>query len=52
MKIGYEINRNLDVALNVTNLFDRKYYATISSPRSQNIFGEPQAFLLTLRAKY
>jgi outer membrane receptor for ferric coprogen and ferric-rhodotorulic acid len=52
MKLGYEINRNLDVALNVTNLFDRKYYATISSPRSQNIFGEPQAFLLTLRAKY
>lgn len=52
VKVGYEISRNLDVALNITNLFDRKYYATISSPRSQNVFGEPQAVLLTLRAKY
>lgn len=52
LKFGYEISRNLNVALNITNLFDRKYYATISSPRSQNVFGEPQAFLLTLNAKY
>ncbi|KGD89859.1 hypothetical protein JL37_17950 [Achromobacter sp. RTa] len=52
LKLGYEINRHLDAALNVTNLFDRKFYQTISSPRSQNVFGEPRAFMLTLRAKY
>ncbi|AZW30966.1 TonB-dependent siderophore receptor [Bordetella bronchiseptica GA96-01] len=52
MKLGYAFNRNLDAALNITNLFDRKYYQTISSPRSQNIFGEPRAVMLTLRARY
>jgi len=52
VKLGYDINSHLDAALHVTNLFDRKYYQTISSPRSQNIFGEPRAVMLTLRARY
>ncbi|MDQ2187189.1 TonB-dependent siderophore receptor [Alcaligenaceae bacterium A4P071] len=51
-RIGYRINRNLTTALNVNNIFDKKYYRTLGSPMGGNWYGEPRSIMLTLQAKY
>lgn len=50
LNAGWQVNRRLDVRLNVTNLFDRSYYQAISGIDSGNAFGEPRSAALT--AKY
>ena len=49
---GYAVNKQLDLSLNVNNLFDRKYYSSIGSTTDANFFGEPRNFLLTARYKF
>ncbi len=49
---SYEFSKNLEAAVNVTNVFDRKYYTTVGGWRSQSIYGEPRAVMVTLRARY
>jgi len=51
-RVGYRINRNLTAALNVNNVFDKKYYRTLGSPMGGNWYGEPRSVMLTLQAKY
>lgn len=51
-RVGYQINRNLDIALNASNLFDKTYYARISGGQRQNYYAEPRNVTLTLRACY
>lgn len=48
--ISYQANRNLDLRLNVYNIFDKYYYQTIGSTQDNNHFGAPRSVLLT--AKY
>ncbi len=49
---SFEFSKNLEAAVNVTNVFDRKYYTTVGGWRSQSIYGEPRAVMVTLRARY
>ncbi|MFJ1300726.1 TonB-dependent siderophore receptor [Pseudomonadota bacterium AL_CKDN230030165-1A_HGKHYDSX7] len=51
-RIGYRINRNLQAALNVNNIFDKKYYRTLGSLNGSNWYGEPRSVMLTLTAQY
>ena len=46
-KVGYRINRNLDLQLNVYNLFDTDYVASINKSGYRYHPGEPRTFLLT-----
>ncbi len=46
-KVGYRINRNLDLQLNVYNLFDTNYVASINKSGYRYHPGEPRTFLLT-----
>ena len=51
-RLGYRISRNLSAALHVNNLFDRRYYQSLSGPQWNNRYGEPRNVMLTLRAEY
>ncbi|WP_268606223.1 TonB-dependent receptor, partial [Escherichia coli] len=48
--VSYQASRNLDLRLNVYNVFDKYYYQAIGSTQDNNHFGAPRSFLLT--AKY
>ncbi|MFY4259648.1 TonB-dependent siderophore receptor [Achromobacter xylosoxidans] len=48
--VSYQASRNLDLRLNVYNIFDKYYYQAIGSTQDNNHFGAPRSFLLT--AKY
>ena len=50
LRAGYQINRNLALALNVNNLFDKTYWEKVSYPGRQNFYGEPRNVMLSLRA--
>lgn len=47
---SYPINDKLTVALNATNVFDKKYYSYITS--TVNRYGDPANVTLALRAKF
>ncbi|MBC3948408.1 TonB-dependent siderophore receptor [Pseudomonas folii] len=49
---GYQVNQNLDLQLNVNNVFDRKYYSSIatSTEYGGDSYGTPRNMMLT--AKY
>lgn len=44
-RLGYDVSERLSLALNLSNLTDRKYYQSISYDR--NFFGPPRAYMLT-----
>lgn len=48
---SYQIDKNLSVNLNVTNLLDKKYY-TIFSPYSTYTWGEGRSTTLTMNYKF
>lgn len=47
---GYEISKNTSVQLNVTNLFDKKYYEGIGN--NTMIYGEPRKVMASLTYKF
>lgn len=49
---GYQITPQLSADLLVTNLTDKKYYQRINTMQDGNIWGDPRAATLTLRAKF
>lgn len=48
----YEINQNLEVQGNLSNVFDKKYMQTVGNPNYWQFYGEPRNFNVALRAKY
>ncbi|PZQ50032.1 MAG: TonB-dependent siderophore receptor [Rhodovulum sulfidophilum] len=48
----YRIAEGWDLALNVNNVFDRTYYATLGTPTGGNWYGQPRTAYLTLRARF
>ncbi len=51
-RIGYQVNKHYNVALNINNLFDTRYYASVGTPNIYNFYGEPRNVMLTIRGKY
>lgn len=49
---GYRITDNLSLALNVNNLFDRTYYARISSTGRGNYYGAPRTVFASVRVNF
>jgi len=49
---GYQITPQLSADMLVTNLTDKKYYQRINTFQDGNIWGDPRAATLTLRAKF
>nr|WP_081431702.1 TonB-dependent receptor [Nitrobacter winogradskyi] len=51
--VQYDISKNWSLALNVNNVFDKKYYyVTESNPWGGNFYGTPRNFMLTARARF
>jgi len=38
--------------VNVTNLFDKRYYQTVGAPSWGNFYGEPRKASINLRARF
>lgn len=52
LHVGYAVSRNLDLSLNINNVFDKHYYSGILSTTSGNFFGDPRNVLLTARYRF
>ena len=48
----YQINRNWSAALNVNNVFDKRYYSSVAALVNGNYYGDPRNFMLTLRGAF
>jgi len=51
-RIAYRIDKHWSAALNVENLFDKRYYSNIAANYLHSYVGEPRRFLLTLRGQF
>lgn len=47
LNAGYAWSRNMDIRLNINNLFDKNYYQNIGWTTGGNVFGAPRNFMLT-----
>ena len=45
----WQLDRRWQLGMNVSNLFDRHYYASITEPSYGNYYGEPRRFTLSLK---
>lgn len=52
LRVAYRINAHWQAALDLTNIADTRYYTTAGYPYGGNFYGEPRAFMFSIRAKY
>lgn len=52
MRAGYRINPQWDVAFNVNNLFDKRYYQSFFGTAWSNRYGAPRNVMATLRGSF
>ena len=52
LRMGYQLSRNWQLALNVNNVFDKRYYLSEETPNAFFWYGEPRNFMLRIDAKY
>jgi outer membrane receptor for ferric coprogen and ferric-rhodotorulic acid len=52
LTVGYRISRNLKLALNVDNLFDKRYWEKVSGTSRQNFYGAPRSVSVSLRGTF
>lgn len=51
-RLSYQLTPQWQLAANVNNLFDHKYYATVNTPANGNWYGEPRNVLFTVRSQF
>nr|WP_286206702.1 TonB-dependent receptor [Thauera linaloolentis] len=51
-RVAYRIDKTWSAALNVENLFDKRYYSNISANYLHSYVGEPRNVLLTVRGSF
>lgn len=51
-RIAYDITKNVNLSMNVENIFDRVYYAQTGPVESQNYYGAPRNMTFTLRTNF
>lgn len=50
--VKYQVNRNWTAALNVNNLFDKRYYSSMTALVNGSYYGDPRNVMLTLRGAF
>jgi len=50
--IGYQVDKDISLTLNVNNIFDQQYYTRLGGLNTYNTPGDPRNFLLTLRKSF
>ena len=48
-RLSRRFNNGMEIAFNITNITNTNYYATTSAPAFGNYYGEPRAFLFSLK---
>lgn len=51
-RVGYDFTDQISAAVNVDNLFDRKYYTELGDVGSSNYYGESRRVTFNLRARF
>ncbi len=51
-RLGYQIDEIWTAAVNVNNVFDRRYYSGLFSPQWNNRYGDPRNVMFTLKADF
>lgn len=51
-RVGYAINPDWSVAMNVGNLFDKTYYSTVGYAGYGNFYGEKRTVTVTLKGRF
>ncbi|MBO0144527.1 TonB-dependent siderophore receptor [Agrobacterium sp. Ap1] len=51
-RVGYKFNENVQAALSVDNLFDKRYYQTVGAPGWGSMYGDPRTFTFSLKTKF
>jgi len=52
LHVAYALSRQMDLSLNVNNLFDRSHYSGIGADNGPNFFGDPRNVMLTARYRF
>ena len=52
LRAAYDIDRHTSVAINVNNVFNRRYYQSIQTTSDHNFLGDPLMAMVTLRYHY
>ncbi|WCM90699.1 TonB-dependent siderophore receptor [Acidovorax sp. NCPPB 3576] len=50
--VKYQINRHWTAALNVNNVFDKRYYSSVTALVNGSYYGDPRNVMLTLRGAF
>jgi len=51
-KLGYQISPNIEASVFVKNLFDRRYYQSLSGVNWNNRYGEPRSAMLMVNTRF
>lgn len=52
LRLAYQFDAHWQAALNLNNVFDRRYYQTVGATTSGNWYGDPRNFMLTIRGSF
>jgi outer membrane receptor for ferric coprogen and ferric-rhodotorulic acid len=52
LRAGYQLSSNWQVALNVNNVLDKRYFLSQDTPTFSLWYGEPRNFMLRIEAKF
>jgi TonB-dependent siderophore receptor len=52
LRAAYKLTRNWQVALNVSNILDKRYYVSQNTPGLDLWYGDPRNFMLRIDAKF
>ncbi len=47
-----KLTESVSAAVNLNNLFDKRYYKYLSHERAYNYYGDPRSFMITLQGKF
>ena len=51
-RLGYAVNPDWSIAMNVGNLFDKTYYSTVGYAGYGNFYGEKRTVTVTLKGRF
>lgn len=52
LRAGYDFTQNINLSVNVNNVFDKTYYSEVRDLRFSNWYGTPRSAFVTLNVKY
>lgn len=51
-RVGYDITKNVNLSVNVENIFDRVYYSQIGTVENNTYYGNPRNLMFTMRTNF